>query len=82
MSRKIIVPKEVSIELAKMFEVSKRAVHYALTYVSMSPRADKIRQAALQKGGQEVEIQVKVLQSAPVKPIKVLDSRGNVKRVI
>ena len=54
--KKILVKKGVSRELAKMFGVTHRAVCYALTYVSQSPTAEKIREAALQKGGQVYEI--------------------------
>lgn len=79
--KKIIVRKGVAQELAKMFEVSHRAVCYALTYVSQSERAEKIREAALQKGGQVYELRL-AKPERPQKPVKVLDKKGNVVRTI
>ena len=79
--KKIIVSRGVAQELAEMFEVSHRAVCYALTYVSQSPRAEKIREAALQKGGQVYELRLAEPERTQ-KPIKVLDQKGNLVRTI
>ena len=79
--KKIIVSRGVAQELAEMFEVSHRAVCYALTYVSQSPRAEKIREAALQKGGQVYELRLAETERTQ-KPIKVLDRKGNVVQTI
>lgn len=79
--KKILVKKGVSRELAKMFGVTHRAVCYALTYVSQSPTAEKIRETALQKGGQVYEIHLAEPETTK-KPVKVLDKKGNVVRTI
>ena len=79
--KKIIVSRGVAQELAEMFEVSHRAVCYALTYVSQSPRAEKIREAALQKGGQVYKLSLAEPERTQ-KPVKVLDQKGNVVRTI
>lgn len=79
--KKIVVNKEVSAKLASMFGVSTRAVFYALNYTSQSPRAEKIRQMAMEMGGQVYEIKL-AEPERPVKPVKVLDAKGNVVRTI
>lgn len=79
--KKIIVNRGVAQELAKTFAVSDRAVNYALTYVSQSPRAEKIREAALQMGGQVYELRLAEPERTQ-KPIKVLDQKGNLVRTI
>lgn len=79
--KKIKVRKEVTDELAKMFGVSGRAVYYALNYVSKSPRADQIREAAIKMGGKMYEFKQTEIRTN-VKPVKVLDNKGNVLRTI
>ena len=79
--KKIVVRKDVTTELAKTFGVSGRAVYYALNYVSKSPRADQIREAAINMGGRVYEFKQTEIKTN-VKPIKVLDNKGNVVRTI
>lgn len=79
--KKIVVRRDVTAKLANMFGVSVRAVAYALNYVSKSERADKIRNQALEMGGQVYEIKL-AKPERPAKPVKVLDRKGNVVRTI
>lgn len=67
-------------ELAKVFGVSMRNVSQALAFERNSLQAAKIREAAMTKGGRLLEIN-DVTDTAR-RPVKVLDSKGNVKTVL
>lgn len=85
MKRKIEATKEQREQLAKTFNTSPRNVAYALDYERNSELAMRIRQAALRMGCEEFEIEVTVNKKkidGPAKPIKVLDSKGNITQVI
>lgn len=80
MKRKIEATKEQREKLAKTFGTSSRNVAYALDYERNSELAMRIRQAALEMGCEQYEIEVTVIKKrvTPEKPVKVLDCRGNV----
>ena len=78
MEKKIILKdQKAREEIAQAFNCGLPAVSLALSYQRNSPTSEKIRQMALAKGG---EVWAKT--DAQAKPIKELDSKGNVKRVI
>ena len=75
---KIELSTEGRISLAKTFDVTIQNVSQALLFRRNSITAQKIRQAAMQNGGKMIELhEVDVKES-----IKVLDMKGNVKKVI
>lgn len=85
MKYKIEATIEQREQLAKTFGTSTRNVIYALNFERNSELALRIRQAALNMGCKKYEIEVtisKKMIDEPVKPIKVLDNKGNVTRVI
>lgn len=85
MKYKIEATIEQRTQLAKTFGTSTRNVIYALNFERNSELAFRIRQAALNMGCKKYEIEVtisKKMVNEPMKPIKVLDSKGNVTRVI
>lgn len=85
MKYKIEATIEQRAQLAKTFGTSTRNVIYALNFERNSELALRIRQAALNMGCKKYEIEVtisKKMVDEPAKPIKVLDNKGNVKRVI
>lgn len=85
MKFKIEASIEQRAQLAKTFGTSARNVAYALSYERNSDLAMRIRQAALAMGCEKYEIEITVRKNkvdAPVRPVKVLDSKGNVTRVI
>lgn len=85
MKYKIEATIEQRAQLAKTFGTSTRNVIYALNFERNSELALRIRQAALNMGCKKYEIEVtisKKMVDEPAKPIKVLDNRGNVTRVI
>ena len=78
MEKKIVLKdQKAREEIAQAFNCGLPAVSLALSYQRNSPTSEKIRQMALAKGG---EVWAKTDEQA--KPIKELDSKGNVKRVI
>lgn len=85
MKYKIEATVEQRTELAKKFGTSMRNVIYALNYERNSDLAMRIRQAALRMGCEKYEIEVTITRrkvEVPKETIKVLDSHGNVKRII
>lgn len=78
MSVKIVLDAEGKRELAKTFGVTVANVGLALLYKRNSDQSERIREMALKKGGKMVEVR-EIEQ--PVKKIKILDSKGNVKCV-
>lgn len=85
MKYKIEATVEQRTELAKKFSTSMRNVIYALNYERNSDLAMRIRQAALRMGCEKYEIEVTVTRrkvEVPKETIKVLDSHGNVTRII
>ncbi|WP_336618157.1 hypothetical protein [Bacteroides acidifaciens] len=66
--------------LAKIFKVSVQNVSQALLFRRNSEQARKIREAALINGGTLVQI-IDVTDEVK-QAVKVLDSHGNVKKVI
>ena len=52
----IEVPKDVKAFLVRTFSIDERTVRNALTYVSDSPLALRIRSLAIQKGGVEMVV--------------------------
>lgn len=85
MKYKIEATIEQRAQLAKTFGTSTRNVIYALNFERNSELALRIRQAALNMGCKKYEIEVtisKKMVDEPAKPIKVLDNKGNVTRVI
>lgn len=79
MRNKIEASASQQAELAKTFGTSTRNVRYALSYQSNSELAMRVRQGALRMGCKLYEI---CEVETPARPIKVLDSKGNVTRVI
>ena len=82
---KIEATIEQRAQLAKTFGTSTRNVIYALNFERNSELALRIRQAALNMGCKQYEIEVtisKKMIDEPVKPIEVLDNKVNVTRVI
>lgn len=75
MKQKIEVSKEVRASIAETFKVTPQAVGQALQYKTNSVKAIRMRAMAMENGG-------KVWQESPqsAKPVKELDSHGNVKR--
>lgn len=85
MKYKIEASIEQRAQLAKTFGTSTRNVIYALNFERNSELALRIRQAALNMGCKKYEIEVSITKkmiNEPIKPIKVLDSKGNVTQVI
>lgn len=78
MSVKIVLDAKGKQELAKIFGVTVANVGLALLFKRNSKQSEKIREMALQKGGKMVEEREIEL---PVKEVKILDNRGNVKAV-
>lgn len=66
--------------LAKTFNVSVQNVSQALLFRRNSVQATKIREAAMANGGRLLEIND--VTDTTKRPIKVLDSKGNVKTVL
>ena len=81
MRNKIEASASQQAELAKTFGTSTRNVRYALSFETNSELAMRVRQAALQMGCKLYEIEVREV-TVPSRPVKVLDSKGNVTRVI
>lgn len=85
MKHKIEATIEQRTQLAKTFGTSTRNVIYALNYERNSDLAMRIRQAALAMGCEKYEIEISIRKNkvdTPVRPVKVLDSKGNVTRII
>lgn len=79
MRNKIEASASQQAELAKTFGTSTRNVRYALNFDTNSELAIRIRQGALRMGCKLYEIRE---VETPSRPVKVLDSKGNVTRVI
>lgn len=78
MEKKIVLKdQKAREEIAQAFNCGLPAVSLALSYQRNSPTSEKIRQMAIAKGG---EVWAKT--DIQAKPVKELDSKGNVKRVI
>lgn len=77
MKRKIEVTKQVRATIADTFKVTTQAVGQALHFKINSVKAIRIREMALANGGILLEE-----KPSEHKPVKVLDSHGNVKQVI
>lgn len=81
MKFKIESTKEQRELLAKTFNTTERNVMYALNFERNSDLAHKIRNAALKMGCEQYEIVKKKVEMIH-EPVKVLDSKGNVIRVL
>lgn len=80
MRQKIELSASGKAMLAKTFKVSVQNVSQALLFRRNSEQARKIREAALINGGTLVQI-IDVTDEVK-QAVKVLDSHGNVKKVI
>lgn len=76
--RKIELDAAGKVKLAALFGISLQNVSQALNYKRNSANAARIREAALQNGGQMLKIEV---EEAP-RTIKVLNSKGEVVRAL
>ena len=75
MNEKMEVSRELGASIGETFKVTPKAVGQALQYKTNSVKAIRMRAMAMENGG-------KVWQESPqsAKPVKELDSHGNVKR--
>lgn len=78
--KKIKVTKEIRESLMQDFNVQYVTLTNYLNFARNSKEAEMIREAALQRGGKLVTLQEKEVE-LPVKKIKILDNKGNVKAV-
>lgn len=78
--KKIKVTKEIRESLMKDFKVQYVTLTNYLNYKRNSKEAEMIREAALQRGGKLVTLKEEEVEQ-PVKKIKILDNKGNVRAV-
>lgn len=78
--QKIELSTKKRAEIAKTFGVTSQCVSQALMYRRNSPKAEKIRIAALANGGTLVQI-IDITEEFK-KAVKVLDAKGNVVKTI
>lgn len=78
--KKIKVTREVRESLMKDFNVQYMTLANYLNFARNSKEAEMIREAALQRGGKLVTLHEEEVE-LPVKKIKILDNKGNVKAV-
>ena len=78
--KKIKVTKEIRESLMKEFKVQYVTLTNYLNYKRNSKEAEMIREAALQRGGKLVTLKEEEVEQ-PVKKIKILDNKGNVRAV-
>ena len=78
--KKIKVTKEIRESLMKEFKVQYVTLTNYLNFKRNSKEAEMIREAALQRGGKLVTLHEEEVE-LPVKKIKILDNKGNVKAV-
>ena len=76
--RKIELDATSKAKLAKIFGVSIQNVSQALSFKRNSTNAARIREAALQNGGQMLKIEV---EETP-RTVKVLNSKGEVVKAV
>lgn len=78
--KKIKVTKEIRESLMKEFKVQYVTLTNYLNFKRNSKEAEMIREAALQRGGKLVTLKEEEVEQ-PVKKIKILDNKGNVRAV-
>lgn len=78
MKQKIELNANGKAELAKIFGVSIQNVSQALLFSRNSPKAHKIRDAALKNGGKLLEIK----EIETTETIKILSSKGEVEKIV
>lgn len=78
--KKIKVTKEIRESLMKDFKVQYVTLTNYLNFKRNSKEAEMIREAALQRGGKLVTLKEEKVEQ-PVKKIKILDNKGNVRAV-
>lgn len=78
--KKIKVTKEIRESLMQEFKVQYVTLTNYLNFKRNSKEAEMIREAALQRGGKLVTLHEEEIK-LPVKKIKILDNKGNVKAV-
>lgn len=78
MRRKIEASAKLRAEIAQVFGVTIVSVGQALNFRRNSQQSEKIRQMALAKGAKLLRIE----EIIPSQTVKVLDSKGNVERII
>lgn len=78
--KKIKVTKEIRESLMKDFKVQYVTLTNYLNFKRNSKEAEMIREAALQRGGKLVTLKEEEVEQ-PVKKIKILDNKGNVRAV-
>ena len=81
MSKKIKLSTEGREKIQKTFGVTHVCVSLALSYSRNSDLSRKIREMALKLGGKLYEVSETEVE-ASAKPIKILDSKGNVKKIL
>ena len=78
--KKIKVTKEIRESLMKDFKVQYVTLTNYLNFKRNSKEAEMIREAALQRGGKLVTLKEEEVEQ-PVKKIKILDNKGDVRAV-
>ena len=78
--KKIKVTKEIRESLMKEFKVQYVTLTNYLNFKRNSKEAEMIREAALQRGGKLVTLKEEEVEQ-PVKKIKILDNKGDVRAV-
>ena len=78
--KKIKVTKEIRESLMKDFKVQYVTLTNYLNFKRNSKEAEMIREAALQRGGKLVTLKEEEVEQ-PVKKIKILNNKGNVRAV-
>lgn len=78
--KKIKVTKEIRESLMKEFKVQYVTLTNYLNFKRNSKEAEMIREAALQRGGKLVTLKEEEVEQ-PVKKVKILDNKGNVRAV-
>ena len=78
--KKIKVTKEIRESLMQEFKVQYVTLTNYLNFKRNSKEAEMIREAAIQRGGKLVTLHEEEV-ALPVKKIKILDNKGNVKAV-
>ena len=78
--KRIKVTKEIRESLMKEFKVQYVTLTNYLNFKRNSKEAEMIREEALQRGGKLVTLKEEEVEQ-PVKKIKILDNKGNVRAV-